>query len=218
MPEEPVHRYDFSHLQVFEVGTAILTLLAYPEPNSEERRAALHASLCALTVRAMYPLDSESASQPQPIKPIHAFRTQREIDRDLRTMKRRHRDRMIAGRMAIAFLQKAQGITPRLPATAGRLSINALSALVAEDAGYADPENVETRIWRPSLPVIHLAAAVQILLNASSGQIHAGHLVNDRAAIEWVVRTAEEFGDLLARSRYRGIDASKLIRIRLARS
>ena len=164
----------------------------------------------------MYPLDSESAVRPQPIKPIYAFRTQSEINRDLRTLSRRHRDRMIAGRMAIAFLQKAQGITPKLPEPAGRLSINALSALIAEDADYADPENVETRIWRPSLPVLHLAAAVQILLSAAP--VHVGHLVNSRPWIEWVVRAAEEYEDLFARSRYRGIDASRLIRIRLASS
>jgi hypothetical protein len=218
MPEEPVHTYDFAQFEVFEVGADLLTLLAYPEPNSEQRRAALHASLCALAVRAMYPLDSESARQPQPIKPIYAFRTQSEINRDLRTMKRRHRDRMIAGRMAIAFLQKAHGITPKLPGPAERLSINTLSALVVEDAGYADAENVETRIWRPSLPVIHIAAAIQVLLSASPVPIHAGDLVNNRHVIEWVVRASEEYEGLFARSRYRGIDASRLIRIRLASS
>src|SRR3979490_755858 len=87
------------------------------------------------------------------------------MKRDLRTLYRRHRHRMIAGRMAIAFLQKASGITPKVPGTTGRLSIDALCTLVADDAGYTEPENVETRIWRPSLPVIHVAAALQLLLH-----------------------------------------------------
>jgi len=218
MSEEPVHTYDFSKIEVFEAGAGLLTLLAYPEANREDKRAELHTSLCALAVRAIYPLGSESAFRPQAIKPIYAFRTEREINRDLRTLRRRHRDRMIAGRMAIAFLQKAHGITPKLPGTAGRLSINAMSALVAEDAGYTEAENVETRIWRPSLPIIHLAAAIQVLLSASPVPIHAGDLVNSRSLIEWVVRAAEEYEHLFARSRYRGIDASKLIKIRLGGS
>jgi hypothetical protein len=122
---------------------------------------------------------------------------------------------MIAGRMAVAFLKEAYGIKPNVPGIKGPLSINALSELVADDAGYTEAENVETRIWRPSLPVVHLAAAVQILLQAHSGPIHAGDLVLRQDLIEWVVRAAEEFEGLFARSRYRGIDASKLIKIRL---
>jgi hypothetical protein len=215
MSEEPTHTYNFSKIEVFEAGAGLLTLLAHPEANREDKRSELHTSLCALAVRAIYPLDSESAFRPQAIKPIYAFRTAREIERDLRTLRRRHRDRMIAGRMAIAFLQKAYGIAPKVPGTVGRLSINAMSALVAEDAGYTEAENVETRIWRPSLPVIHLAAAMQVLLSAFPVPIHAGHLVNSRPLIEWVVSAAEEYEGLFARSRYRGIDASKLIKIRL---
>jgi hypothetical protein len=215
MSEEPTHTYDFSKIEVFEAGAALLALLAYPEGGSDNKRSNLHTSLCALAIRAIYPLDSESAHRPQPIKPIYAFRTQREIDRDLRTLRRRHRDRMIAGRMAVAFLQEAYGVEPKLPAAAGRLSINALSTLVADDAGYTEAENVESRIWRPSLPVIHLAAAIHILLRAVPGRFDAGHLMTSRAWIEWIIRAAEEFEELFVRSGYRGIDAKKLIKIRL---
>jgi len=215
MNREPTHTYDFARAEVFEVGAAVLTLLAYPETDSEARRRTLHASLCALAVRAIYPVESDSACRPQLIKPIYAFRTEREIAKDLRTLRRRHRDRMIAGRMAVAFLQKAIGITPALSGRNSRLSINALSALVSDEAGYTEPENVETRIWRPSLPIIHVAAAIQVLLQANPS-IHTGDLVTNRPLIEWVIRTAEEYERLFARSRYRGIDADKLIKIRLA--
>jgi hypothetical protein len=215
MYEEPTHTYDFSKIEVFEAGASLLTLLAYPEAKRGEKRSELHTSLCALAVRALHPLDTESALRPQAIKPSYAFRNDREIKRDLRTLYRRHRDRMIAGRMAIAFLQKARGIKPKVPGTTGRLSINALCALVADDAGYTNSENVETRIWRPSLPIVHVAAAVQVLLHSSPGSIDAGQLMNSRPLIEWVVREAEEYEQLFARSRFRGIDASRLIKIRL---
>jgi hypothetical protein len=218
MRVQPTHTYDFSKIEVFEAGASLLTLLAYPGENCEHKRDELHISLCALGIRAIYPLDAETAIRRQAIKPIYAFRTEREIKRDLRTLYRRHRDRMIAGRMAIAFLKKANGITPKLPGGYERLSINRISGLVAEDAGYTEPENVETRIWRPSLPVIHLAAAIQILLNESPIPIEAPDLMQHRSLIEWVVRAAEEFEALFARSSYRGIDASKLIKVRLAGS
>jgi hypothetical protein len=216
MSAEPIHTYDFSKIEVFEAGASLLTLLAYPGENCENERNQLHISLCALAVRATYPSDTESAFRPQLIKPIYAFRTEREIKRDLRTLRRRHRDRMIAGRMAIAFLKKANGITPKLAGGDERLSIKRISELVLEDAGYTEPENVETRIWRPSLPAIHLAAAIQILLNESPTPIGAGDLLHHRPLIEWVVRSAEEFESVFACSRNRGIDASKLIKVRLA--
>jgi hypothetical protein len=43
-------------------------------------------------------------------------------------------------------------------------------------------------------------------------------LMNSRPLIEWVLRTAEDYESLFASSQFRGIDASKLIKIRLAGS
>ena len=80
---------------------------------------------------------------PQPIKPIYAFRLEQDISRDLRTLERRMRDRMIAGRMGIGFLKEA--VTGRVPEGLKRLSINELAELVRDDAGtIASP-----RMWKP---------------------------------------------------------------------
>ena len=157
---------DFRQLDVYEIGAMLVTWLAFPgEKESEERRSRVHASLCAYALRAKYQTDPESLVSPQPIKPLHALRPQWDIERDLRTLERRFRDRMIAARMAIGFLKEAvTGEVPKLPAGINRISVNQMSRLVLDDAGYTDPENVETRIWRPSLPVIHLATAVQVML------------------------------------------------------
>ena len=43
-----------------------------------------------------------------------------------------------------------------------RLSLNELSKLVLSQSGESNSENVERRAWRETLPVIHLAAAMQI--------------------------------------------------------
>jgi hypothetical protein len=51
------------------------------------------------------------------------------------------------------------------------VSINQMARLVLEDAGQTDPENVETRIWRPSLPAIHIASAVQLFLQLAASTI-----------------------------------------------
>jgi hypothetical protein len=151
------------------------------------------------------------------MKPIYAFRLQQDISRDLRTLDRRIRDRMIAGRMGIGFLKEA--VTGQVPAGLKRLSINELAELVRDDARYSEPENVETRIWRPSLPVIHLATALQVLLylgDQKIGPIGYESLLLGRNVIELIIRTAEHHRVLFTQSRTLRLDPSNLISIRLA--
>jgi hypothetical protein len=107
----------FSQLEVYEIGAWLLTGLAFPgKQESEERFSRVHASLCAHAPRTKYETDGEWLVSPQLIEPIHALRPQWDIDRDLRTLQRRLRDRMIAARMAIGFLKEVvTGEVPYLP-------------------------------------------------------------------------------------------------------
>ena len=207
---------DFNRVEVYEAGALLITLLAYPRER-EEVWAQVHASLCSYALRIKSASEPNWATAPQPIKPIYAFRLQQDISRDLRTLDRRIRDRMIAGRMGIGFLKEA--VTGQVPAGLKRLSINELAELVRDDARYSEPENVETRIWRPSLPVIHLATALQVLLYLGDQQIGPiGYelLLLGRNVIELIIRTAEHHRVLFTQSRTLRLDPSNLISIRLA--
>src|SRR5271154_6210760 len=211
---------DFRQLEAYEVGATLLTWLAFPgERESEEGRRRVHASLCAYELRTKYETAPEWLVSPQPIKPLYAFRPQRDIDRDLRTLER-FRDRMIAARMAIGFLKEAaSGEVPKLPAGINRVSVNQMARLALDDAGYTDPENVETRIWRPSLPVIHLASAAQVWFQISEPQIGSlglETLLLNRDAIELVVRTASYHRSEIMRSPRLCIDPRKLVELQLA--
>jgi len=210
---------DFRQLEVYEIGAMLVTWLAFPgEKESEDRRGRVHASLCAYALRAKHQSDPEWLVSPQPIKPLYALRTQWDIDRDLRTLERRFRDRMIAARMAIGFLKEAvTGEVPTLPAGIKRLSVNQMALMVLDDTGYTEPENVETRIWRPSLPVIHLATAIQLILHLAeprTGRLGLEVLLLDRGIIELVVRTADYHRSVIIQSRLK-VDPERLIRFRL---
>jgi hypothetical protein len=212
-------RIDFRQLEVYEIGAMLVTWLAFPgEKESEEQRGRVHASLCAYALKAKYQCDPEWLVSPQPIKPLHALRTQRDIDRDLRTLERRFRDRMIAARMAIGFLKEAvSGEVPKLPAGIKRLSVNQMALMVLDDTGYTEPENVKTRIWRPSLPVIHLATAIQLmrqLAEPRTGRLGLEVLLLGRGIIELVVRTADYHRSVIMQSRLK-VDPERLLRFRL---
>src|ERR1700738_471086 len=203
---------DFNGVEVYEAGALLITLLAYPG-EKEEVWAQVHASLCSYALRIKSASEPDLATVPQPMKPIYAFRLQQDIGRDLRTLERRIRDRMIAGRMGIGFLKEA--VTGQVPAGLKRLSINELAELVLDDAGYSEPQNVETRIWRPSLPVIHLATALHgyLHLGAENEALGVGPLLTCRDVIEDLIRSAEYCEPLVAGSRHLRVDADKLIKL-----
>jgi hypothetical protein len=207
---------DFDRLEVYEAGALLVTLLAYPE-QSEETHSEVHASLCAHALRVRCALDPDWALPSQPMKPIYALRRQDENDRFLRTLERRVRDRMIAGRMAIGFLKEA--VTGEIPPGLKRLSINELARLVLDDIEYTEPENVETRIWRPSLPVIHLASALQLMVHLADpviGSIGLESLLLGRNVIELLIHAAEYHEGLISQSRHLRVAPESLIRFRLA--
>jgi hypothetical protein len=212
---------DFKKLQVYEAGALLLTHLAYPERTAtDDQRGGLHATLCALALHELYGQSPEWET-PQFMKPIYAFRTDKQIDKDLRTFPRRMRDRAIAGRMAMAFLMEAEtGKVPELPEGIKRLSLNEISAMVLDENIESEPENIETRTWRPSRPVIHLAAAIQYTLQkfAREKNIHdvtyMDFLLCD-FLIEYVVRLAQIYESYLPKSKLE-IKPEELIRFRLA--
>jgi hypothetical protein len=213
-----LHVLDFSRIEVYEAGASLITLLAYPGENDEQSEA-IHASLCHLAVRTTGVLNPDWARSPQRIRPLYALRTPQEVSKDLRTVPRRLRDRMAAGRMAIGFLKEvATGHEPELPAGIERLSVNQMANLVLEDTANIEVENVKTRVWRPSLPVIHLASATQLFLQflePERKQLPLETLLLNRPVIEYIVRTAELHEKMIVKSPRLRIDPDKLIKVRL---
>jgi hypothetical protein len=128
---------------------------------------------------------------------------------------------MVAARMVMPFLQEAQtGRTPDLPPGVKHLSINQMAEFVLSDVGLSDAQNVESRVWRPSKPVIHLAAAIAVfgqgMLRAVAQPLSIGDLVQTRWIIETVVQEAQEIEVLIAKSQRLRIAPESLIRVRLS--
>jgi hypothetical protein len=201
---------------LFECGAAILALLAFPSASDPER-AQIAASLCASHLRAMF----EDAGDPDEfVKVKYAFRDLKTIKEDLKKLDRLVRDRMVAANVAIAFLQNAVGHRPNLPSSVKRLSINQLAQWVMEEANQSVPENFETRVWRPSLPVIHLAAAVAVAINdrerMGEERTSYGNLIADDEFMVNVLTNTKEY-EIIIKNSELPIDAEKLVSIQLVK-
>ena len=105
-----------------------------------------------------------------------------------------------------------------LPKDIQRPSINQLAQYVLEDAGQTEPTNVERRMWAPSRPVIHIAAAAAMAgqeLSKRGEPFGLESFLLDQAFIEKVARLAEELETLVAQVPKFPVRPEQLIRFRL---
>ena len=88
-----------------------------------------------------------------------------------------------------------------------------------EDAEQTEPENIEARVWRPSLPVIHLAAATAVMIDVAEregfGRFGIGELVTWRPLIEAIVREAQSYETLMSQSPHFPKNPNNFIKLRL---
>jgi len=215
---------NFSQLEIYEAGAFLLALLAYPEHGSavDENRGALHRSLCALALHQRRQKDPAWAAEPQPIRPVYACCHPRSIARDCRTLIRRLRDRLAAGWMLQAFLCETLRQAPP-PSLRGMpsLSLGRLSeALASEGIGINNADSVEARVWRPSVPVVHLAAATGIVArNASAGSLLPSlpeSFLTSRSFIESVVQSSANLAALVPHVTRLRLSPAELIQVRLS--
>ena len=130
-------------------------------------------------------------------------------------------ERMVAARMAIAFLKQIDTeASATLPAELRRLTLDAVAGFVKADANQEDSKNVTYRFWKPSRPVIHLAAAAAIigqrvlaLAPERLNPLEAFLLL--REYIEAVVSMSRDIRDLIAQTPKFPVKAEALVQFRL---
>jgi hypothetical protein len=205
---------DAKKLSLFECGAALLALLAFPSSTDAER-AEIATSLCSDHLRATF---KEAGNPDELVKAKYAFRDEGRIRKDLKKLDRLVRDRMAAAHVAIAFLQKGVGHSPKLPSDVKRISLNQLSEFAMGQANQSIPENFETRVWRASLPVIHLAAGVAVATSdrerMGEERTSYGNIIADVEFLFNVLRYAIEH-EIIIKNSQLPIKPEKLVSIQL---
>jgi hypothetical protein len=209
---------DPADMEDFEIGAWLMAILAFPGAGEHDLRQAAAEALCAGCVRVTVAADPQTAEHCRGNYPLYSSIDQREEKRRLRTLENRLRRRMVAAKMSLAFIE--EGITgepAKLPEGMTGLNIDALSRLVQPETKESDPQNLENRVWRESLPVIHLAAAMQWLLRyleGEGGNIDTGYRMDNGPMHSVVIAIAERYEPLVLADRRFGAIAEKMIRVR----
>jgi len=218
MDPQPVG-ISFQNNEVYECGATLLALLAHPaDDKNDNRRAHIHASLCRHALEFQH-LSNPDDWSPKPVKLPYVFRDAKLAKRDVIFAAKRLGERLIAARMVIPFLQRAEpGQAPALPETIKRLSLNQMAAFVLDDAGQSDAGNVKRRYWAPSRPVIHLAAATAVTgqaLKKAGVPLGLKLLLLWRELVEGIVQRAQAYEELIARDPAFPVKADALIKVRV---
>ena len=209
-----------SSLPVYESGAVLFAYLAFPEPDADIQRGEAQVALCKLALEAMAEEDSLFKWVPRLIKPGHLMMSDKDVARILRTFDGRIQDRLIAARMAIPFLQQAEsGGPPRLPNGVTQLSISQLAEFVLASSSEESPVNLQSRVWSPSLPVIHVAVATEVALHlahrSGAPRLNVHVLARSSDFIRFVVQEAEKYEPLFTLAPKLELALDRLVRFRL---
>jgi hypothetical protein len=211
---------DLRRGDAFEWSALLLTVLAFPEEEPPE--ALMKSCFCSLCASA---IAEDVFRHPERVnvkgmKPAYGFCDKHRIDRDLRQLEKRVADRMLAAKMVKPFIPEAStGESPVRRLGMKRLSLAQMAEVVLSESRESELKNLLSRIWRPSRPVIHLAAATRSALEAQNPcdktLLTVHRILSDSAVLDLILRNAEEMVPLLANSRAR-VDVESLIRLRAA--
>lgn len=216
---------DFSRLEIYEIGALIVTVLTHSAPgDTDEVRGDVHAYLCKWALGARAAQGGQWILTPRPIKPLYAAFPDDAGPKISRKLNQRFSQRMLAAQMVIPFLRQAvEGRVPKMDPQPARLSINAMAERVLPASNESDPGNVETRIWRPSRSVIHLAAAVAVAQNDHTGTsdtpLSYDQLLWDEKLLQSILEQAELYESILAQcvaKEQLSLELAQLIRLRPA--
>jgi hypothetical protein len=199
-----------------ETGARLFAILAFPGPHEEKEYEAAAEAYCADLLHKAVGENPEDADYWSAVYPRYFAITDRDCRRRLRTSERRLRDRMLASRMALGFFQEGHSGKPvRLPESMKRHSLNELARLVQGQSTESDPENLEKRAWRQSLPVVHLAAAMQVAARAMApDKLAVPYDLSNEALHEQVIALAQVHEEIVLSDPRFGKNRANIIRIR----
>ena len=217
--DDNTYYLDLTSNRAFEVGSFLLALMCYPDATNSKKQIDLSIFLYALMVRDRCARDPAWGSEDQILRPDYLFIDEGTAKSKVDTVRLRMERRVAAGRMVGPYLYRAlYGETPELPPDMKKLSIEALAEHLAPSLDVSDPTHIVRKVWRDSLPIMHLCAAASDLLDRIQATKQPPELLvqfADARYLTALVAQAQAYEAFMAQ-RPLSMTPPKLIRIRIA--
>lgn len=163
---------DLQAMEAFEVGAGLVTLLVCPAPHEHEQRREVFLGICASFAAEQTRSVPAEADYMRTVRPQY-FAVEPKVYRAVhRQVKTALKSRMRAALIARPFIGQAKlGANYSLPKEVGTLTLTNVAEFIAAEHKLGSGDNLMSRAWRPSRPVLHLAVGLE-------------HAFNHRAPIE----------------------------------
>lgn len=161
MPRETIE-ITLSELDPYLAAAQLLAAIAYPDPLDKNERDIFTNAIGRYTLEQRIKLHPEWAQTPQLIRPAYFSGPEKQIDACLRRGNKRLHHRFAAAQFFLmphlraietGHLQKVAGFEP----TVNNMAHQILDFLNWKGDSYS---TVKTKIWKPTRPVAHAAAAI----------------------------------------------------------
>ena len=153
----------------FMTGALFHSILAWPTATETDSYQRISEELMAGVIRLTKAEDPAKVQRvinewPQFNWPSIEARAQKPKSA-LGYLNKRLTQRMAAGKAGIGKShEQLFGIPAVLPEGVTAMSIDQLCKLIKSDVSINDSDDIEKHVWRKSLPIIHVAMAVQLML------------------------------------------------------
>ena len=146
----------------FETGAVLLTLMIHPKASQLEQRRICFIELCAAFAAETERSSPDYARWLRSSRPEYFEVAPARFRKALRVGKTALQRRFLAALMARPFLGQAKvGASFMLPEGMRKLTPSSASEDVAAKHKISGKDNLLSRAWRPSLPILHFAVGLE---------------------------------------------------------
>lgn len=216
----PAYTIDMTQLQPYEAAALFLVLLTeaptgQPGSSLDQR----FGEVCAYVIHHIAQTAPGWLAEHQLLRPMHALIPLPKAIEAGNRVATTLEHRLTAGRMAFAFIEaEVFGEAARLPPGVKRLSQNEMARFIAEGSETATEANIKNRSFYPSLPVIHLSAALALFrVYLALPQEQAPlieRLIGDINLLRALVLTAEALEAPVIASKKLNVSEASIVRLR----
>lgn len=159
--------FDFAVTEPYEIAATLFSLIAYPPSQYKSDKI----DLCMMGLITKYlhwkrRTDDTWASSYQKIKPIFLDLKESQFEQIEKKFDETLQDRLNATFIAKRWLEEAKN-----PESIQRPTIQAFIDELADYEGISDIDNLRARVWRKSIPVIHLSMALEKIIDLMDSEL-----------------------------------------------